>query len=105
MHPLIDQKRQEIEAICRRYRIRRLEVFGSAARGQDFEPSRSDADFLVEFEPGAKLGFRDFLAMKEALQQVLGRTVDLVDRAVIEQSRNYLRRRHILGQAETVYVA
>jgi uncharacterized protein len=105
MHPLIDQKRHEIEALCRRYRIRQLEVFGSAARGTDFDPSRSDADFLVEFEPGAQPGFKDFLEMKEALQQMLGRNVDLVDRKLIEQSRNYLRRRHILEQAETVYVA
>ena len=43
--------------------------------------------------------------MEAALQEVVGRPVDLVDRLAIEQSRNYLRRRQILGDAEPVYVA
>lgn len=46
--PLIAQHRPAISAICRRYRIARQEVFGSAARAMDFTPA-SDADFLVEF--------------------------------------------------------
>lgn len=56
MHPLIDQKRIEIAHICQRLGIEKLEVFGSAARGADFDPVRSDADFLVEFAPAAKRG-------------------------------------------------
>ena len=48
MHPAIAQHRLGISAICQRYRISRLEVFGSAARGDDFSPLHSDADFLVE---------------------------------------------------------
>lgn len=43
--------------------------------------------------------------MKEALKGVLGREVDLIERKTIEKSRNYIRRRNILGQAESVYVA
>ena len=53
MHPTIAQHRSGISTICQRYRIRRLEVFGSAARADDFDPESSDADFLVEVEPGA----------------------------------------------------
>jgi predicted nucleotidyltransferase len=49
MHALIDRHLSEIAALCRRYGVRRLEVFGSAARGIDFDPATSDADFLVEF--------------------------------------------------------
>lgn len=56
MHPFITQKRADIARICQRLHIQRLEVFGSAARGTDFDPQRSDADFLVEFAPGAKHG-------------------------------------------------
>jgi len=48
MHPAIAQHRASIAAICLRYRISRLEVFGSAARADDFDPANSDADFLVE---------------------------------------------------------
>jgi len=105
MHPSIDAKRAEIAALCRRYRVRRLEVFGSAARGGDFDPALSDADFLVEFAADVDPGLRDFLDMKEALRQLLGREVDVVERTVIERSRNYIRRRHILGEAQPVYVA
>ncbi len=56
MLPLIAECRSEIAALCRRFGVRRLAVFGSAARGADFDPQRSDVDFLVEFdslEPGA----------------------------------------------------
>jgi len=48
MHPSIAAKRPKIVEICRRFHVRRLEVFGSAARGDDFDPACSDADFLVE---------------------------------------------------------
>ena len=105
MHPAIAQHRSGISAICRRYRISRLEVFGSAARADDFNPASSDADFLVEFAPDADPGLKDFLEMKEALEGVLGRAVDLIERKTIEKSRNYIRRRNILDQAESIYVA
>ena len=105
MHYLISEKRTDIAALCRRYRVRHLEVFGSAARGEDFEPARSDADFLVEFAPDAHAGLKELLEIERELRGILGREVDLVERRLIEESRNYIRRRHILGQAETVYVA
>lgn len=105
MHALIETHRSEIEALCRRFAVRRLELFGSAVRGHDFEPERSDADFLVEFAADADRGLAVQLDLKEALERLLGRPVDLVERPVIERSRNYIRRRHILAEAEPVYVA
>ena len=54
MHPAIAQHRSGIAAICQRYGIQRLEVFGSAARASDFDSAHSDADFLVEFAPGVE---------------------------------------------------
>ena len=53
MNPLIHQHQSAIAELCRRYDVQRLEVFGSAARGTDFIPEISDADFLVEFSPSA----------------------------------------------------
>ena len=50
MHADIAAHRKELTALCRRYGVRRLEVFGSAARAADFDPKTSDADFLVEFD-------------------------------------------------------
>jgi predicted nucleotidyltransferase len=78
MHPLIEQKRTEIADVCRNHHVRRLEVFGSAARGVDFDPERSDADFLVEFEPGPYLALDTFFGLKDALEALLRRKVDLL---------------------------
>lgn len=89
--------------LCRRFHVRRLEVFGSAARAEDFHTQRSDADLLVEFEPGAEPDLGGFLDLKDALEQALRRPVDLVERRSIEQSRNYLCRRRILQEAAAIY--
>jgi predicted nucleotidyltransferase len=99
----IDKKREALAAICRRYGVARLEVFGSAARGAGFDPNRSDADFLVTFEPAARNDLAAFADLKEALEKLLERPVDLVEREALEASRNFIRRRAILKEAETVY--
>jgi uncharacterized protein len=100
----IAQHREELRDLCRRFHVRRLEVFGSAARSADFDPARSDIDFLVEFavEEG---DFGRFIDFKEALEALLDRRVDLVDRKAIEASRNYIRKQHILAGAEPIYAA
>jgi predicted nucleotidyltransferase len=103
MHAAIAERRADLVALCRRYGVARLEVFGSAARGRDFEPKRSDADFLVTFMPAARNDLAAFADFKEALEALLGRPVDLVEREAVEASRNYIRRRRILAEAEAVY--
>lgn len=55
MHVAIADKMEALAAVCRRYDMARLEVFGSAARGTDFDPQTSEADFLVEFDPDSGL--------------------------------------------------
>ena len=79
MDPLVAQHRSGISAICRRYGVRRLEVFGSAARADDFDPSTSDADFLVEFASDVQPGLYAFFGAKADLEKLLGRDVDLVE--------------------------
>ncbi|MGD1016559.1 MAG: nucleotidyltransferase domain-containing protein [Roseiarcus sp.] len=103
MHADIAEKRQDLIALCRRYGVERLEVFGSAARGVDFDPARSDADFLVTFSPETRNDLSAFADFKEELEALLGRPVDLAEREAIEASRNTIRRRRILAEAETVY--
>jgi predicted nucleotidyltransferase len=103
MQPDIAEKREALADLCRRYGVERLEVFGSAARGTDFDRDRSDADFLVTFTPAARNDLAAFADLKEALERLLGRPVDLVEREAIETSRNFIRRRAILNDAETVY--
>ena len=79
MLPLIEAQRAEIAELCRQFHVRRLEAFGSAARGVDFDPARSDIDFLVEFDadPDART-LRNYIGLKEALEALLRRPVDLV---------------------------
>ena len=79
MHPAIAQHRSCIAAICQRYGIRRLEVFGSAARANDFDLAHSDADFLVEFASGVQPGLNAIFGAKADLEALLGRGVDLVE--------------------------
>jgi predicted nucleotidyltransferase len=79
MHPLLLQHRADIDALCRRSHVRRLEVFGSAARGEDFDLRHSDIDFLVEFDRTRitpTLG--TFFKLRDQLAALVGRPVDLV---------------------------
>ena len=73
MHPDIARFRPAIAEICRRYRISRLDVFGSAARGHDFHGASSDADFLVEFDRETPPDLQIFFGAKADLERLLGR--------------------------------
>ncbi len=79
MHPAIAEQVPRISDLCRQHHVRRLEVFGSAARGSDFDLGRSDVDFLVEFDPDPALNrFEIYFALKQSLEELLHRDVDLV---------------------------
>lgn len=80
MPSIVDERLPEIEALCRRHRVRRLDLFGSAATGR-FRPGESDLDFLVDFEPGPAPDARPDL--QEALQALFGSSVDLVSDAAV----------------------
>lgn len=78
MNLAIASHEEELLRLCREFRVRQLEVFGSAARA-DFDPGKSDFDFLVEFAPlSAPEYAAAFLGLKESLERLLGRPVDLV---------------------------
>ncbi len=92
-----------IGEICRRFGVAELAVFGSALR-EDFGPD-SDVDFLVVFEnDDCGPWLSKFTELEEALTELLGRDVDVVDKRAVENSENYIRREHILQSARTVYV-
>jgi predicted nucleotidyltransferase len=101
MHAEIAKRRQELIDLCRRFDVVRLEVFGSAGRGGDFDPARSDVDFLVEFEPGSRLPpLEQYFGLADALAEVLGRSVDLVEPSAI---RNPFIRAAVDRSRELVY--
>ena len=65
-----------LAAVCRRYGVKELSLFGSAARG-GMRPE-SDIDLMVEFEPGVRTGLIKFETLAEELERLAGRKVDLV---------------------------
>ena len=90
---------QVLSAFCQRHHIRRLALFGSVLRPQDFRAD-SDLDVLVEFEPGHVPGLK-FFALEGELSELLGRRVDL-------NTPNFLSpyfRGRVLAEAEVQYVA
>lgn len=79
MAPLIEQHLAEIRALARTYGVARLEVFGSVAM-PNFDPEKSDIDFLVEYPPGYEFGpwLKRLHELRRALEHILGRKVDLI---------------------------
>ena len=99
----INISQQQINDYCQRWEIDEMAFFGSVLR-DDFGPD-SDIDILVHFSPEAQHTLFDMVRMRNELQSILGRNIDLVSRDGIETSRNALRRRAILQSAEVVYAA
>jgi len=94
---------EQLAEFCERWRIIRLELFGSARRA-DFS-SDSDLDLLVTFHEDAPWTLLDMVEMQEDLETMTGRKVDLVSRKAVEHDANWIRRDEILSSADTVYVA
>ncbi|MEX2175871.1 MAG: nucleotidyltransferase domain-containing protein [Pirellulaceae bacterium] len=74
----IQQHRADLDALCRKHQVKTLELFGSAADGT-FDPATSNVDFLLEFLPSAAgSAFHGYFELKEDLERLLGRSVDLL---------------------------
>jgi uncharacterized protein len=102
MQSPIQSNAEEIASLCRRYQVRRLAVFGSVLR-EDFDPVRSDADFLVEFEPvPVAVRMQNYLGLRNALASLLSRPVDLVEEGAI---RNPYILRNVAEQEQILYAA
>lgn len=78
MVTVIEEKRDAIEDLCRRFGVVRLYVFGSAVR-DDFRPGESDVDLLVDFgSMGGRSKAHAYFDLREELERLLGTSVDLV---------------------------
>ena len=84
MIPDVANKADELKGLCLRYRVSRLELFGSAATGH-YHPAKSDLDFVVDFQAEALAeGFADaYFGLLEELELLFGKPVDLVVRSAI----------------------
>lgn len=97
-----DSLRERIAEPCRRYGVRRLDVFGSSVRA-DFDAARSDVDFLVEFADASPQGAADrYFGLRDSLQAAVGRPVDLVVRTAV---RNPYFLQAIAGERQNLYAA
>ena len=81
-HPF-DPLQAELAKLCRRYGVRRLDLFGSAVTAA-FDPVHSDVDFLVEFDVDPSRLFERYFGLKESLEALYGRPVDLVTASALE---------------------
>ena len=98
----VEANREEIGALCRRYGVERLEVFGSAAT-EEFDEETSDVDFVVLFSDDVRRspGYADaYLDLAWDLEDLLGRDVDLVTERSIQ---NPYFRRSVDSSREVVY--
>jgi predicted nucleotidyltransferase len=83
MVAVVEQHRAELAELCRRYGVRRLDLFGSGASGA-FDATTSDLDFLVEFEDFNVSNAADrYLGLLVDLEDLFGRRIDLVSRKAI----------------------
>ena len=79
MVSLIEKNRNELKELCVKYRVRRLEVFGSASTGRNFDSEKSDLDFLVEFQTLQPGEYADaYFGLLDALETLFRRHIDLV---------------------------
>lgn len=101
MHELVRQRLTEISRLCRETGVRRLDLFGSAL--DDRLAESSDIDFLVEFDAAPGFDhFGNYFALKEGLERLLGRPVDLVTASGI---RNPYFRSEVMATKEALYAA
>ena len=102
MIDLLEQHRDAIAGLCRKHHVRRLDVFGSASTGE-FDPARSDIDFVVEFDemPGTEL-LDHYFVLQDALEDISGTRVDLLLEGPIE---NWIFRESMQRSRANVYAA
>lgn len=97
----VQEKHDTICELCRRHHVKRLDLFGSALKSQNFDPRTSDLDFLVEFEPLACGEHADaYFGLFEGLEDLFGRPVDLV---VARAIRNRFFRLAIESTREPIF--
>lgn len=99
---VLAEKKSELEALCRKYGVKRLRLFGSALR-DDWNPASSDFDFLAEFGPlNGMNAFDRYMGFVLDLESLLGRKVDVVD---WNAATNPFFRRNAERSAEELYAA
>lgn len=96
----VERNLPAIAELCRRFGVRRLDLFGSAATGR-FDPELSDLDFLVEFAETPRGGLSSpYFLLLEALEALFQRKVDLLTIAAL---KNPYLRRQVLSERQMLF--
>ena len=99
---ILSPHQAELVALCKKYHVRRLGVFGSALR-EDFDPQHSDLDLLVYIDPESSNSyFDDYFGLREGLAALLGRPIDLL---AIKSLENPYFIQRIAQEREILYAA
>ncbi len=93
----------ELNNICKKYLIKELLLFGSV--NTDKFNDESDIDLLVTFEDNTNYSLFDVVRIQESFEKFFNRSVDLISKKAIQQSRNTFRRESILNNAKVIYVS
>ncbi len=101
MNARIDMPMDRIADFCKRWQITEFALFDSVVRSD--ANGESDTDVLARFHPDARHTLLDLVSLEDELKEILGREVQVAERATVEADRNYIRRKAILHSAEIVY--
>jgi predicted nucleotidyltransferase len=100
---IVEDRRTEVAALCEKYGVKRLDLFGSAA-GEGFDPEASDLDFVVSFEKRHPPNlFQRYFGLTEELEDLFGRHVDLVTEDALLKDPDFAA--GISGKRVTLYAA
>lgn len=100
MLPLIEEHLDEVAELCKRYRVQRLDVFGSAVKNT-FEQGKSDLDFIVRFDaPGEPFYARRYYQFAEQLQTLFNCPTDVL---IDQPFSNPYFRQDVDATRQTVY--
>jgi hypothetical protein len=91
----------QIETFCKKWKVKEFALFGSILRS-DFNIKTSDIDVLISFLPSEDWGW-EIVTMKEELELIFNRKVDLIEKIAVEKSRNSIRKNEILKSYEVLY--
>ncbi|MFH1861780.1 MAG: nucleotidyltransferase domain-containing protein [bacterium] len=93
--------KKKLAQFCQRWKVSELALFGSALR-EDFD-SHSDVDILITFDENADWGLWEHIQMRQELETLWRRPVDLVSKRALMRSDNWLLRQEILSNVSTIY--
>lgn len=96
-------QRERITQFCQKWKVEKLELFGSRARG-DARPD-SDFDLLVSFAPDSRITLLALAAMELELEKTLNAKVQILTRSGIEDSPNWVIKKSILESVRPLYAA